>query len=457
MSESIKPVRPKALARLLWGVALLLLFSCASFKRSPEWNPDLSAPSSPSETWTSTEQERAPRSLDDLLSRPDRESESRPSDSSSVSASERILQRLEAQVPESSYDAPLDLAELIDVALENNPRTRESWQASRAAAARLGESMGSFYPSLAFQVSGGAEKEVLQFPAGTVISRQAEVVPELQLTYVLLDFGRRSATADMALRTLQAANYGFNRELQRVIYDVQASFYEFDAARALEAAAERNLELAASVKDDVGKRLDLGLSTRPEWLLAKQADAQAVYDLESSKVGVSNARAKLALSLGLPANAPLHIVEFWDEPLPSELDDDVDELIDLALTQRPDLQAQVARLRASEARLDKAQADFFPVIGLEGSYGGNWWRYRLAGGGPGNPLSGKGSVQSLDSIYQAMVVIEWPLFEGFSRLGRMREAQALKERERQRQFVEREVTRLNQEILKAKSSENGKK
>ena len=44
--------------------------------------------------------------------------------------------------PGQTYDLPT----LIDVALRNNPDTRASWEAARAAAARYGRSLAPFYP-----------------------------------------------------------------------------------------------------------------------------------------------------------------------------------------------------------------------------------------------------------------------------------------------------------------------
>ena len=433
------PASPKytALGATVLGALAVagLAISCASFENSPEWNPDASAPPEPGASWIPPkEKEPTPRSLDDLLRLPPvaREKTPRSQEPSKATAAE-TLQRLAEAAPTYGENEPLELAQLIDVALENNPSTRESWQSARAAAARLGESMEPYYPEVRIETVGGVAKEIEPFPIQNAIVRQAAIIPELQISYILLDFGRRSAAADEARRLLAAANFRFNREIQRVIYEVEASFYSYDAARALEAAAKRNLELAQSVREDVGRRLELGLSTRPDFLLAKQVEARAVYDLESSKVGVNNSRAKLALSMGLPANAPLSVVELFDEPLPEELDKSVEQMIDISLGERPDLQAQVENLRASEARLEKAKADFFPVIGLQGSYGGQWWNYGLSGGkgaaagGPNEPRQ-----ESLNSIYEALVVIEWPIFEGFSRLNRVRKARAERQREKQR-------------------------
>ena len=412
-------------------LVVVLGLSCASFRKSPEWDPAASAPESPQETWIPPQKERAtPRSLDDLLTLPPLDRETSPnSDMPSPQSANAVLEKLEADAPPSTTNDPLDLPQLIEIALELNPATRASWQGAKAAAARLGESMAPYYPEVGFAGAGGATKDVEPFPEKRVIVREKLVVPELQVSYTLLDFGRRTAKAEEARRLLAAANFSFNRSIQRVIYEVEASFYSYDAARALEAAARLNLELAQSVQSDVQKRVEVGLSTRPEYLLAKQVEARAIYDLESSKVGVNNSRAKLALAMGLPANTDLHAVELFEEPIPEELDQQVEEMIDIALGERPDLQAQVAHLRASEARLVKAKADFFPVIGLEGSYGGRWWDYRLSGG-PGQLIQGGTTIQSLDSVYEALVVIEWPLFEGFSRMNRVKKARAERERER---------------------------
>lgn len=408
---------------------LSLLISCASFKKSPEWDPNASAPPSPEKTWIPSDSKPSHRSLDDLLSLPPVSHERTPENElPSASTSKEILTQLGEGVPPSSPSEPLDLTQLIDIALQKNPQTRASWQRARVAAAELGESMSEYYPDLSFEAMGGVSKTALPFPDGTAIYQGVDIIPELEITYILLDFGRRSAQAESARRRLAAANYSFNREIQRVIYAVESGFYEYDAARALENAALLNLELALSVMDDVSTRLDLGLATRPDFLLAKQVEAQAVYDLESSKVAVFNTRSKLALAMGLPANSDLHVLSFFDEPIPAELQTEIEPLIDRALAQRPDLQAQVSRLRASEAQLDRAKADFFPVIGLEGSYGGQWGDYALSGAGVGSPgIDTARRRHGVSSIYDAQVVITWPLFEGFSRLNRVRKARADKE------------------------------
>jgi outer membrane protein TolC len=92
------------------------------------------------------------------------------------------------------------------------------------------------------------------------------------------------------------------------------------------------------------QRLNVGLATRPEMLLAKQVEVRAVYELENAKVAVKNAEAELALTLGIAANRPVTIESMQEQARPTDLDSAVDSLIDTALEQRPDLAARVAAL-----------------------------------------------------------------------------------------------------------------
>ena len=236
------------------------------------------------------------------------------------------------------------------------------------------------------------------------------------LTYTLLDFGRRAQSAELARQRLLAANFAFNRRLQDVVFDVERAYYLLDAAQGLERAAVRNLELAHTVLAAAELRLGVGLATRPELLLARQVETRAVYDLENAHVGVKNAEADLALTLGMPANRPLAIESLEQQALPEEIGDAVDTLIDSALAQRPDLAARVAELRAADAAIARARADFFPTVGFRGHYGESIWDYTVTGG--------SGRIDSAEPTYATIFSVQWDVFKGFDRLNAVREAEA---------------------------------
>jgi len=131
-----------------------------------------------------------------------------------------------------------DLPSLIDIALSNNPDTRQTWDQARAAAAAYGVSRAPFYPVVSAQVPGGYERQIFQLPGQNAVLKQWQITPMIEFTYTLLDFGRRSAGAAAAREQLAAANFSFNRKLQDVVFATQRSFYA--SARRMPPCRPRN-------------------------------------------------------------------------------------------------------------------------------------------------------------------------------------------------------------------------
>ena len=271
-------------------------------------------------------------------------------------------------------------AALIDIALSNNPDTRVTWDQARAAADAYGVSRAPYYPVVSTPVSGGYEREIFELP-GTKrgAAGNGRVTPMIEFTYILLDFGRRDAGAAAARAQLAAANFSFNRKLQDVVFATQRAFYSIGAAKAAVQAAEENVELAKTDDDAVSRRVDLGLATEPELLLSRQTVAQSQYDLASAHLLVREAQANMAVALGVAANTPLDVPNLASIPIPAGLGSEVDQLIETAVRSRPDLAAQVATLDARRAAVDQAKAQFYPTVGVAGTYGHQAWDYKYDG------------------------------------------------------------------------------
>ncbi len=331
----------------------------------------------------------------------------------------------DAMVPAAISQSPLpvagkvyDLTELIDLALRHNPATRQAWASARAAAAAFGASRAAYYPMANYDAVGGYTKFQFQDQGNEIVIKQWEATPLLQLTYTLLDFGRRGAATEAARQQLAAANFTFNRKLQDVVFSTQRAFYALSAAKAAVEAARKNLELAQTDVDAVEQRLQLGLATEPARLLARQRLAQASFDLENAKLLVRDAQADLAVALGMAANTPLEVENLDQEPIPRALAAGVDQLIDSAVKQRPDLAAQVAALRQREADLRRSKAAWYPTVGLSAGYGEDFWSFNF------NSLH---VVNTRVPQYSALVTMQWDLFTGLRRLNDIRQAAAQRE------------------------------
>jgi outer membrane protein len=266
-----------------------------------------------------------------------------------------------------------------------------------------------------FNDTSGYMRFQFQAPYNVDVVRQWDSVPLLQLTYTLLDFGRRGATADAAREQLAAANFLFNRKIQDVVFSTQKAFYALSAAKAAVVAARKNVELAQTDDEAVSQRLDLGLATEPALLLARQRSAQSGYDLESAKVLVRDAQADLAVALGIAANTPLEVENLDNQPIPRSLNANIDQLIDRAMRQRPDLAAQVATLRQSDAELRRTKAAWYPTVGLAAGYGEDLWSFNF---------NSSPQVHTAVPEYTALVNLQWDVFTGLRRLNDIRQAAA---------------------------------
>src|SRR5262249_56928983 len=92
--------------------------------------------------------------------------------------------------------------------------------------------------------------------------------------------GRRGNAWDAAKERLLAANLGFNRKHQEIIFNVQRAFLGLTSLRARIAVAQSAVDSARAVRESAEAQLRNGLATLPEVSLARQQEAQAAFDLE---------------------------------------------------------------------------------------------------------------------------------------------------------------------------------
>jgi outer membrane protein TolC len=129
-----------------------------------------------------------------------------------------------------------------------------------------------------------------------------------------------------AREQLIAANFAFDQAIQDLIFNGEKAYYVLAAANASVSAAEDNLTLARTSLDAVQQRHRVGLGTKPQILLAKELEAQAVYDLENAHSMVHCAEARLRQAVGLAADANIQIQNGHLDRVPQDLGPDVETL-----------------------------------------------------------------------------------------------------------------------------------
>jgi outer membrane protein len=323
-----------------------------------------------------------------------------------------------------------DLPELIDIAQRNNPRTRIAWERARQAAAAVGLTQSAYFPYLAASAGAGYERAFVTFPelrqgpgpldvtvvgGGTLTIDSAAERAAIGVKWLLFDFGERKAVATAAKEKLVMANVGFNATHQQIVFMVTQSFYKFNSVRQKVEVAESSLQAAETIGRAAQARLEHGLTTKTEVLQAEQQTALAAFDLEAARGALSDAQVALVESLGILPTTKLQVARMSGKPITESLTNSLDEMLDRALSQRPDLVAKLANVRARRAEIQKTRAAYYPKIVL-GAHAG-WAEL---------DVSARGSqfFGGNQPFYAGALAIELPIFDGFARGNKRRLAES---------------------------------
>jgi outer membrane protein len=259
---------------------------------------------------------------------------------------------------------PYSLAELIDFAQEHNPETRFAWERARAQAAALGVARSELYPTLAAAALSQTNRDEVLF--GSSFFRQTIQTFQVafDLNYTVFDFGARAGRIDAARAEVLAANFRFNDTHRNIIYRVEKSYYELLNAFGQVDAARTSLSNAQTVQRAAEDRLKQGLGTLPDVLEARSATAQAQFELQAVLGAKEIAGGDLATTLGVSPSTIIYVQPINDLPVPESIGGSVEQAINRAFVQRPDLLQQVAEIRAANARVKEARAAYYPSFNL---------------------------------------------------------------------------------------------
>ncbi len=366
-----------------------LMFSCAGCC-------PLKAPSKPDEVWTPPKWEKTTKARDAVWE----------------SIRENDMGSSEA----------LSMVDLIEIALENNPSTRQAWQKARAAQADIKAAESKWYPQGSVEWKAQYAKTITNNSLSGV--NQADYTPSAEAQFLLLDLGGRAARVTEAKQTLIEANFLYNQAIQDLLRDVETAYYIYFSAQANLEAAKADVENAKTSLESAEQRFNAGLGVKLDVLQARSDYDNSLYSLEEAKGSVKTSKADLAEVIGFPADTEFEI-EFPTEEISTDMtEEDVSRLIEDALKDRPDIAALRAKLRAKAAALAAANSDLWPTLNIGGSADQNEHKY--FGSEKDDELNVK-----RDYGYTAYLSVNWDIFDGFYLFSKRNEAKALLEAERE--------------------------
>jgi len=325
----------------------------------------------------------------------------------------------------------LTAVDAVDLALCNNPQTREVWASARAQAALVGVAQAGWLPNL--DASAGVTRFQNRDNPFTRTSAA------LTLSWLLVDFGQRSANVENARQLLNAAAATQDATVQTLFLAALQTYYAAQATQAAVLSATEAERAAGESYRAADARYAVGVATPADRLQAQTALSQATLNRIRAEGDARNALGSLANALGFGAQQGIALAELPAAPVETTFQKEVDALIGEAQARRPDLRAAEAQLKAAEAGVDLARAQGRPTISL--AAGPSW-------------QESAGAITQGNSIGLSLNV---PLFAGFDTTYRVRSAAAQAEvraaqRDRIRNQVALDVWRAYQSLTTATQS-----
>jgi len=320
------------------------------------------------------------------------------------------------------FSKPLALAEAVDVALCNNPRIMAAWASIKVQAGSVGEARAAYLPTLNGSVSYINDRTSYpgsNVPGSTVNSTTVYGTA----TWRILDFGGRGANRKAADSLLMAALLNHDNIIQKTLSDLIQAYFDALTAKAVWKAKTQNEDIAQGTLDVAKRREAKGAVARSDTLQAATALAKASLEKNRAKGAYHKAISVLVYSMGVPSQTKVLLPDNLGEMTGQEVTD-MDQLMANVQKNHPAIQASRARLEAARHQVTAARSEGLPSFDFSANYYQN--------GRPGQSLT----ISRTDETTVG-VMLNIPVFDGFSRIYKIREAKAqVEQKEAELQDVE---------------------
>jgi outer membrane protein len=288
--------------------------------------------------------------------------------------------------PLMAPDLPeMTLEQLIQIALDNQPRIRSAQAALEGADARVGIARSGYFPQITTSMLYARQTSNVAAgvnPATGNIQRRSVSDSSVnrqdftaRFSQNVFDSFRRESNIQAARQNQNAAQFDLSTTRQDVILNVQAAYYNYLLARRLvvvnQEAVQRNLQNLERARGffEVGTRPKIDVT-------------RAQVDLANAELALVRARNAVAVSfatlnnaIGEPEHTLYRVSEALDIPAqtvkPEAWLSTLEESTRTALEKRTELRALRARVHAAEASLSLAKRNFLPSVSADAN-----WNYR---------------------------------------------------------------------------------
>lgn len=302
----------------------------------------------------------------------------------------------------------LSVDDAVAIALETQPNIKARINDYAAAAFRVDQAFAVLLPQITGSwtvardqnAAGGALSTGVVLPR-TVTTWTTTTVARVSLSQILFDFGKNFASTEAARKLADSALEDTELQRQLVTQTVKESFTNINFAVRLIQVARQAVDRAELNLRSARGFFEVGTRPKSDVARAEVDVANARVDLIRARNAERLARVALATAMGLPATTPIQI---QDNLVYQPVALDRARLAAEALRQRPEYRQARLNAEANDARVRRAQRDFFPDITGGGFYGA--------------------ARADMNEIWELNLSLNWTIFDGGNRIARYREARA---------------------------------
>lgn len=269
--------------------------------------------------------------------------------------------------------APLTLTDLISIGICNNPKLNQGYMAVKIAEADLGQQKSEYLPSVAGRATVESDYSKQQKEKSLDNDPYSGNVA---LEWLLFDFGGRTARNAQTKAYLQAAQFSYNAGLQDIVFSISQAYYNLLGNEEVLRSAMATEESLKKSYDESVRRFELGLVSASDKLLANTSYQQSKLAVTQAQNAVKTSKGDLASLLNLHPETTFNLMKpkRTAEELNLDTKKPVEELIDLAMSMRPEIKSSKSSLEASRQNVNIAKASALPTISVSSgvSYLDDW-------------------------------------------------------------------------------------
>ncbi len=298
----------------------------------------------------------------------------------------------------SELSENLTLPMLIQIGICNNPALNRNYMSVKTAEAAYGQSKSSYLPSVT--VKGSLSQDYVRVEENGS-DKDNPYTGNIALSWLIYDFGGRSASSEQMRAYLDSAQFTYNATLHDTVLAINQAYFDLLSAQEVLKSAKTSEESFKKSYEESLKRFELGLVSASDKLLAKTSYEQSRLAVVQADNTLKKAQGSLAVLLNLSPDTELSVARPPKERDISQLETNqtVSEMMETALSLRPELKSRESDMLAARRGIDIARAGALPSLtaGASAGYNDNW-KYH-------NPYQYNTSLG---------VTLSVPLFTGFS-------------------------------------------